>query len=194
MADIHLLRAINLGARNKVPMADLRALAADLGATGVRTLLNTGNLLTETAPPGFTDDLCARIASDLGVTTSCVSLTADDAAAALRSCPFPLEPAPGEPVPGEPVPEGRAFSVIYAAFLSEVPAPEAVEKLIAQDFGPDQAALLDVGSPTRPCPVVYLGYAGNVHSSKLSNARVEKLLGVTATSRNLSTVAKLAQA
>ena len=42
---IALVRGINVGRGNRVSMADLRALMADLGHTHVRTLLNSGNLL-----------------------------------------------------------------------------------------------------------------------------------------------------
>ncbi|PYO76400.1 MAG: hypothetical protein DMD67_08670, partial [Gemmatimonadetes bacterium] len=42
---IALLRAINLGAHNAVPMADLRDLITRLGFGDVRSLLQTGNLV-----------------------------------------------------------------------------------------------------------------------------------------------------
>ncbi|MBK8459590.1 MAG: DUF1697 domain-containing protein [Micropruina sp.] len=42
---VALLRAINLGATRKVPMAELRALASERGLSQVRTHLNSGNLL-----------------------------------------------------------------------------------------------------------------------------------------------------
>ena len=40
---VALLRGVNVGGRQRVPMADLRALLAGLGAVEVRTLLNSGN-------------------------------------------------------------------------------------------------------------------------------------------------------
>ena len=42
---IALLRAINVGTGRKVPMADLRALLADAGATGVETYIQSGNVV-----------------------------------------------------------------------------------------------------------------------------------------------------
>lgn len=42
-----LLRGINVGGRNKVPMADLRAYASDLGLRDVSTYINSGNLIVE---------------------------------------------------------------------------------------------------------------------------------------------------
>jgi uncharacterized protein (DUF1697 family) len=178
MPVIILLRAVNLGARNRVPMADLKRMAADLGAQGARTLLNTGNLIVDAAPLGFEDSLLKRIASDLGVVTSCVRITDDDARAALALCPFGTDPA-----------EAR-FSAVYAAFLSAQPSAEAAASLETGDFGDDHAAVRVLPSGAA---VAFLGYAAAVHSSTLSNARVEKILGVTATSRSLSTVARFAQ-
>ena len=45
MTHVALLRAVNLGAHGKVAMADLRTLLEGLGFAGVRTLLNSGNVV-----------------------------------------------------------------------------------------------------------------------------------------------------
>jgi uncharacterized protein (DUF1697 family) len=44
---VALLRAINVAAQRKVPMEDLRALAAELGFGNPRTLIASGNLIFE---------------------------------------------------------------------------------------------------------------------------------------------------
>ena len=44
---VALLRAVNLGARNKVPMAELRALLEDAGYGNVRTYIASGNVLLD---------------------------------------------------------------------------------------------------------------------------------------------------
>jgi uncharacterized protein (DUF1697 family) len=46
-AFVALLRGINVAAQRKVPMADLRALAVDLGLGSPRTLIASGNLVFE---------------------------------------------------------------------------------------------------------------------------------------------------
>jgi uncharacterized protein (DUF1697 family) len=46
---VALLRGVNVGPNKRVPMADLRALLAGLGHTGVRTLLNSGNAIFDSA-------------------------------------------------------------------------------------------------------------------------------------------------
>ena len=40
-----LLRGVNVGKGNRVPMAELRNLLAELGYTNVRTFLNSGNAI-----------------------------------------------------------------------------------------------------------------------------------------------------
>jgi uncharacterized protein (DUF1697 family) len=42
---VALLRGINVGGQRRVPMAELRAVAEELGLTGVRTLIASGNLV-----------------------------------------------------------------------------------------------------------------------------------------------------
>jgi len=46
---IALLRGINVGGRNKVSMADLRAVVAGLGHTEVATYIQSGNVVFSTA-------------------------------------------------------------------------------------------------------------------------------------------------
>ena len=46
---VALLRGINVGGRNKVPMADLREVVTSLGHTGVSTYIQSGNVLFSTA-------------------------------------------------------------------------------------------------------------------------------------------------
>ena len=53
MKYICLLRGINVGGNNKVPMADLRDCFEQLGFENVSTYINSGNVIFETAP---TDD------------------------------------------------------------------------------------------------------------------------------------------
>ena len=42
---VALLRGINVGGRGKLPMADLRAIATDLGYDDVATYIQSGNLV-----------------------------------------------------------------------------------------------------------------------------------------------------
>jgi uncharacterized protein (DUF1697 family) len=48
---VALLRGINVGGRNKVPMADLRAAIEDVGHTEVTTYIQSGNVLFTSSRP-----------------------------------------------------------------------------------------------------------------------------------------------
>jgi uncharacterized protein (DUF1697 family) len=48
---IALLRGVNVGRAKRIAMADLRKLVEDLGYTGVRSLLNSGNIVFDAAIP-----------------------------------------------------------------------------------------------------------------------------------------------
>jgi len=59
-----LLRGINVGGKNLVKMADLRAAVEEMGFADVATYIQSGNLLF-TAPRQKRDELAARIESEL---------------------------------------------------------------------------------------------------------------------------------
>lgn len=62
---IALLRGVNVGGAKKVPMADWRALLAAVGATSVRTLLNSGNAVFDFAGAPHAAVLATTIATAL---------------------------------------------------------------------------------------------------------------------------------
>ena len=56
-----LIRGINVGGKNPVKMADLRALLEGLGCTNVETLLVSGNAIVDGGP----DDLARQLEAEL---------------------------------------------------------------------------------------------------------------------------------
>ena len=91
---VALLRAVNVGGRSKVPMVDLRALAASLGYTEPATYVQSGNLLitTGTKPATVERELAAAIERELGVTTTVMVRTAAEMAAIAAADPYTDEP------------------------------------------------------------------------------------------------------
>ncbi|TPW17181.1 MAG: hypothetical protein FD129_473 [bacterium] len=57
---VALLRGINVGKAKRIPMAELREMLTSLGYTGVRTLLNSGNVVFE-SPGRLTTSHAKRI-------------------------------------------------------------------------------------------------------------------------------------
>ena len=66
---VALLRGINVGGKNRLPMADLRGALADLGLRDVRTYIQSGNVLFESDDPQakLEDDIEAQIADQFGL-------------------------------------------------------------------------------------------------------------------------------
>ena len=117
---VALLRGINVGGNNKVPMADLRALVADLGHTDVSTYIQSGNVLFTALASAECADVAraitAAIAERLGVTAPVVVVTREELGQIHAANPFPDEPDPKR---------------VHAVVLSEPPGPELTAKLEA---------------------------------------------------------------
>jgi uncharacterized protein (DUF1697 family) len=161
-----LLRAVNLGPRNKLAMADLRALLTDLGHEDVRTFLNSGNAVfrsSKRSRPRMVKEIEAGLKERHGL----------DVRATLRALPE-LEAAL------DAAPDGDKVGL---AFLFDPPSAAARRTAEALDLSPDRLVLGD--------GVAYLVYAVGVAGSNLQTTDLEKLLGVPATVRTAGTVRKL---
>jgi uncharacterized protein (DUF1697 family) len=94
---VALLRGINVGGRNKVPMAELREVVTSLGHTGVTTYIQTGNVLfstQETDTARLASALEEAITSRFGIWASVVVLSREQLARTLRDNPYPDAPNP----------------------------------------------------------------------------------------------------
>ena len=167
---VAFLRAVNLAGRNKVPMAELRALLEAAGYDGVRTYIASGNVLLDgpAGRAGLGAALERLVADSFGVTTTVILRKPRELAATVEAHPF-----------------GAETSETHVAFLASRPAKAAAARLEAVDPGADRALLAGAD--------VYLRLPRGVHGSRLSVARIESLLGVPATLRNWRTVVKLAE-
>jgi uncharacterized protein (DUF1697 family) len=167
---VALLRAVNLGARNKVPMAQLRTLLADAGYDNVSTYIASGNVFLD-GPKNravVAGELELLIADAFGVETTAIMRKPDELAAVVAGHPF-----------------GTDVSQSHVVFLARKPGPKAAKRLADADHWPDQAVLAGAE--------VYLHYPAGVQGSRLSAARLEKLLELPGTHRNWRTVAALAE-
>jgi uncharacterized protein (DUF1697 family) len=163
-----LLRGINLGARNRVAMQDLRALVEELGGEDVRTYLQSGNVVFGGRALSA-DALAKGIREALGVDAKVLLRSKAELAKIVRGNPFPkADPA-----------------TLHVTFLADAAGKARVKKLAEREFAPDE---LDVAGRE-----VYLRCPNGYGRSKLSNAFLEKQLGVPATTRNWKTVKALAE-
>jgi uncharacterized protein (DUF1697 family) len=167
---IALLRAVNLGPRNRVKMAELRKVLEDAGYEDVRTLLQSGNVVLSSSkgPDEVARDMSRLIESSLGVSTEVIVRTRDELAEVIERNPIPE--ADDEP------------KRCQVSFLAGEPDPAAVERLEAADLAPERFELRGREA--------YAWHPDGLQRSKLARALGEGL-GVSATARNWNTVRKL---
>lgn len=170
---IILLRGINVGGRNILPMKELAALLEGLGLTSVKTYLNSGNVVfqSETADldaDRLLDDIRTAIEQNYGFRPQVLIRSIQDLQKAIATNPFPE---------GESQPKSLHFF-----FLESTPVDPDLEDLESIKKASERFRLVDT--------VFYLHAPEGIGRSKLAT-RVEKSLGVPATARNWRTVSKV---
>lgn len=167
---IALLRGVNLGPAKRIAMADLRALAEGLGHTGVRTLLNSGNLVFRADPsPDHAARLETALLDRLALKSQVTVLTAGELATVLADNPF-LEEAVQSP------------SRLLVTFPRTPEALSTLAPLSRADWSPERLAL--------DAHAAYSWHPAGLSAGRLAEAldRAGKG-GVTA--RNWATASKL---
>ncbi len=169
---VALLRAINVAGHQTISMADLKSFAVSLGLTQVRTLLQTGNLLFDSAKKAeaLAALLETRALSDLGLDTPFLMRSAADWAAIVRANPFVDEAV-------------KVPAKLVLMPLQVAPAAERARALQAAHAGPEVIRL--VGKD------LYLYYPEGIGRSKLTVKKIESALGTVGTGRNWNTVLKI---
>jgi uncharacterized protein (DUF1697 family) len=161
---VALLRGINLGPRNRIPMAGLKATFEAFGAEDVRTYIVSGNVVFRHAKrgrDGLSRELRAAVAADFGVDTPIILRTFAQIQAIAARDPFG---------------DGNAHT--YVTFLER--APDALPDLPAGDdrvelFGED----------------LYLHLPNGMSGATLPLAKLDR--AVPGTNRNWRTVTRLAE-
>ena len=169
---IVLLRGINLGPRNRIAMPALRELLTGEGFGDVRTYVQSGNVvLSSDVSPNEVRDRCERkIAQQFGFDVAVVVRSRDQLAEVVAR--NPLADVADNP---------KRYQV---SFLSHEPAPAGIEKLAS--LATPTERLTHIGRE------IYAWHPDGVARSKLWAALAAgRELGVTATSRNWTTVTTL---
>ena len=91
-----LLRGVNVGGRNRLPMADFRAALDAAGLANVRTYIQSGNAVLESAgrAPAVEAAVRAVLADAFGLDVPVIVLAAKELAAIAAANPFPDEDDP----------------------------------------------------------------------------------------------------
>jgi uncharacterized protein (DUF1697 family) len=172
--NVALLRAINLAGKRAVSMASLRSLLEELGLTGVRSLLQSGNVVFESEgrkPAELERFLEAATARRLGVETEYFVRTAKEWSEIVAANPFRRE---AKEDPGH----------LLVVCLKKAVSPGDVKAL--------QSAIRGREVVRAEGRQAYVVYPDGVGRSKLTAALIEAKLGARGTARNWNTVLKLA--
>jgi uncharacterized protein (DUF1697 family) len=170
---VALLRGINVGGKNPLPMKALAAEFAAAGCEDVRTFIQSGNVIF-TAPPGkdereVTQLLATRLAERFGYTAPLALRTIEELRAAIANNPYRALGAPEE--------------TLHVMFLTATPDAEAVKQLDPERSPGDEYQVIG--------REIYLRLPKGMARTKLTNAYFDTKLGVTSTARNWRTTTKL---
>lgn len=150
-AHLALLRGINVGGKNKLPMNVLVEMFAEAGCKDVRTYIQSGNVLFNASRSVSTrvpDQITAQIAERLGYRTPVILRSIEQFRDVTRHNPF-LE-------------AGASLETLYVMFLADVPSALHVEKLDPDRSPPDAFRVRG--------QEIYMHLPDGVANSKLTNA------------------------
>ncbi len=172
---ITVLRAINLGAHNRIAMGDLRAMLEKIGLEDPKTLLQSGNAVfrAKAGSSAKLEQLLEQASTKhLGVTTDYFVRSAKDWQAIIEANPFPAEAK-------------RDPARMVMICLRTAPGAGAAKVLQATIKGREVVRI-----DGRQAYIVYPDGQG---TSKLTIAVIERVLGTRGTARNWNTVLKLGE-
>jgi len=161
---IVLLRAVNVAGTGKLPMADLKALCAELGFGRIETYIASGNVVFEsdTTAADVQTKLEEKLRTHAGKAIGVIVRTAAEIKTVLKRSPFPNK---------EP-------KLTYTFFLNNTPSPQALDDVRGRNGEEIRLGAREV----------YVYYPMGMGQSKLQIPAAR--LG---TSRNMNTVAKLVE-
>lgn len=169
---VALLRGVNVGGKNKLPMKDLVAIFSKAGCTDVRNYIQSGNVIFR-ATAGLAKRLPATVEGEIerqfGFRTTVVVRTLEE----LRKV------AMNNPYLAREVDEG----LLSVMFLAHRPEPTSIAKLDPDRSAPDTYIVQG--------DVIFLCTPTGLAKTKLTNAYFDSKLQTCSTARNWRTVLKL---
>lgn len=166
-----LLRGVNVGKGNRVPMADFKHLLAALGYTDVKTLLNSGNAVFSTSARSVSKlvtAIAAEVEAAFGVTTPVIVKSAAEVAAIINDNPM--------------TPPDDHHSRFLVAFGPSEAAVQALAPLLSLAKAPERLIVTEHAA--------YLYCPDGILQSKVGEAMLGKA-GKGVTTRNWATVLKI---
>jgi uncharacterized protein (DUF1697 family) len=166
-----LLRGVNVGAKNSLPMAELRTMLEKIGCADVQTYVQSGNAVfaTKLGTAEFTKSIEKAIELYMGRPVATALRTRTQMKAIIDANPFAT------------VATNPAY--LCVTFLSNAPTKTEVAPLHAQDFAPE---LFKVAGKE-----IYTWHPNGQGRSLLAGVLGKLKLRGAATTRNWNTVQKL---
>lgn len=165
-AYVALLRSVNLVGNSVLKMADLRAIAEELGLASVRTFIASGNLLFTSDMPEKRLRLALeeRVAAHMGKSVRVMVRTASEMGAVARANPFP----------------DAAGNNTLVFFMNDAPPRDLLETV--RNRADDERVAPGIRE-------VYVAYG----ERGIGKSRLRIPPAEAGTARNMNTVAKLAE-
>lgn len=170
---IALLRGINVGGHNRLPMKGLSQIFEAAGCKPVKTYIQSGNVVFNArirSVDRFADTIGTAIEKEYGFRPAIKLLTATALRDAIASNPYPE--ASGEP------------KSLHLVFLEDVPQKTYISD--ANDLLSESESFTVIGSQ------LYLHAPDGIAPSKFAKG-IDKTFGMSATARNWRTTTKLAE-
>ena len=174
---VALLRGINVGGHNRVPMPELRTLMTELGHTDVATYIQSGNAVftsDEADTTKLADQLEQAIADQLSVDCGVVVITQAELQQVIDDNPFPAEDNPK-----------AVHAVFRRAELTEAEQAKVAEAAERAEAKGCQDEAVIVGR------TMFLHTPDGLGRSELSAQLARTAASKTGTARNWATVHKL---
>jgi uncharacterized protein (DUF1697 family) len=169
---VALLRGINVGGKNKLPMKDLIEMFDQARCSAVRSYIQSGNVIfcaSATVSVRLPSVISASITRRFGFTVPVLLRSLEEIAQVLASNPFLHQGAPEDE--------------LHVMFLSDAPAPARIAALDPHRSSPDSFQVIG--------QEIYLRLPGGMADTKLTNAYFDSKLATVSTGRNWRTVSKL---
>ena len=170
-----LLRAVNLGKQRKVPMAVLRQALTAAGMTGVRTYLQSGNVIAQSplrSREQVSDLVHGVIAAEFALDVPVITRRPADIDRVITVNPFASQAA-------------RRAHLVRVIFLARTPAAARAGQLMCDDALRATCRVID--------DHVFVDYADGYHGAARTASFLTRALGVEGTERNWRTVLALAE-
>jgi uncharacterized protein (DUF1697 family) len=168
---VALLRGINVSGQKIIKMALLKSIFEETGFSGVKTYLQSGNVIFESMEkntPILQEQIKGAIKVKLGFDVEIIVKNKDQFENIIADIPF-----------GSEIDSKK----IYITLLQKVPEQSKIKDLENYDNGIDKFIIKK--------DIIYTFYKEGYGLSKFSNNFIEKKLGVTATTRNYNTMTEL---